>query len=89
LIRFERKLAVEAGLAKARYGQADGSGKSTLRHRIGRTFYEKAGRKGDAVALIEKASARPSSDSLNATLSGLYVRAGDPAKAGGGFDHLA
>ena len=82
LIRVETEIGgLEAGLAKARsFARADPE--NPLYDMVSAELYEKAGRKGDAAALLEKAvAARPSDANLNAALSRTYARAGDLGKA--------
>jgi predicted Zn-dependent protease len=82
LIQVEAETnGMRAGLAKARvFAEADPG--NPLYDIISAELYEKAGRRDDAVDLLEKAvSHRPSADALVWALSGLYVRAGDPSKA--------
>lgn len=83
LIRVESEIGgVDAGLAKAREF-AKNDPENGIYDIISAELYEKAGRKEEAVALLEKAvAARPSDDTVIAALSALYVRNGDPAKAG-------
>ena len=82
LIRVETEISgLEAGLAKARSFAKDDP-ENPIFDIVSAELYEKAGRAGEAVALLEKALARKSAnDALITALSGLYVRSGDPAKA--------
>jgi putative PEP-CTERM system TPR-repeat lipoprotein len=82
LIRVEAEIGgLDAGLAKARAFAKDDP-ENALYDIVSADLYEKAGRNGEAVGLLEKAStARPSNDSLVAALSRLYARTGDSAKA--------
>jgi predicted Zn-dependent protease len=84
LIRAESQIGgLQAGLAKARE-LAKNDPENGIYDLVSAELYEKAGRKGEAVDLLEKAvAARPSDDTLIATLSALYGRNGDPAKAEG------
>ena len=82
LIRAQAEIAgLDAGLAKARaFGKDDPN--NPLFDIVSAELYEKAGRREDAVTLLEKAvAARPSNDNLVSALSGLYARAGNPEKA--------
>jgi cellulose synthase operon protein C len=55
---------------------------NNLYHLVSAELYEKAGRTGDAAALLEKAlAARPSDDDLAVALARLYTRMGDFGKA--------
>jgi predicted Zn-dependent protease len=82
LIRVEAEIGgMRAGLAKARAFAGEDPG-NPLYDIVSAELYEKAGRRDDAVDLLEKAVAgRPSADALIAALSGLYARTGDPGKA--------
>ena len=82
LIRVEREIGgLEAALAKAR-DFARNDPENSLYDIVSAELYEKAGRAGEAVALLEKATtARPSDDGLITALSQLYVRTKEPAKA--------
>jgi putative PEP-CTERM system TPR-repeat lipoprotein len=82
LIRVEAEIGgLEAGLAAARSFSNNDRDKSAY-NIVTAELYEKAGRGGEAVALLEKAVAdHPSDDGLTIALSRLYTRAGDPAKA--------
>jgi putative PEP-CTERM system TPR-repeat lipoprotein len=82
LIRAEADIGgMRAGLAKARTFAKEDPGKP-LYEIVSAELYEKAGRRHDAVDLLEQAvAARPSDGALIGALSGLYVRSGDPDKA--------
>jgi putative PEP-CTERM system TPR-repeat lipoprotein len=82
LIRVEAEIGgMRAGLAKARAFAREDPG-NPLYDIVSAQLYEKAGRRDDAVDLLEKAVAdRPSVDTLIVTLSGLYARSDDPGKA--------
>src|SRR5260370_5354919 len=82
LIRVEGEIdGLEAGLAKARAFAQDDPG-NPVYDMVSAELWEKAGRSADAVMLLEKAvAARPSEDSLVATLSRSYARSGDIGKA--------
>lgn len=82
LIRIESEIGgLDAGLAKAR-AFAKGDPENSLYDVVSAELYEKAGRRGEAIALIEKAVAgRPTDDGLISALSRLYARNGDPGKA--------
>jgi putative PEP-CTERM system TPR-repeat lipoprotein len=82
LIRVEAEIGgMRAGLAKAR-AFAGEDPENPLYDIVSAELYEKAGRRDDAVDLLEKAVAgRPSADALIGALSGLYARTGDPGKA--------
>ena len=82
LIRVEAEIGgMLAGLAKAHAFAKEDPGNS-LYDIVSAELYEKAGRRDDAVDLLEKAvAARPSDGALIGALSSLYVRTGDPAKA--------
>ena len=55
---------------------------NSIYDRVSAELYEKAGRAGDGVALLERSlAARPSDDDLIVALSRLYTRTGDPVKA--------
>jgi putative PEP-CTERM system TPR-repeat lipoprotein len=82
LIRIEADIGgLRAGLAKARaFAERDPG--NPLYDIVSAELYEKAGRRDDAVDLLEKAvAARPADGALIGALSSLYVRTGDPAKA--------
>jgi cellulose synthase operon protein C len=82
LIRIESDIGgMRAGLAKAQAFAKEDPG-NPLYDIVSAELYEKAGRRDDAVGLLEKAvAAQPSSDALIGALAGLYARTGDPAKA--------
>lgn len=82
LIRVESEIGgLEAGLAKAR-ALAKDDPENSVYDIVSAELYEKAGRAGDAVALLEKAvAARPSDADLITALSRVYGRMGEPAKA--------
>ena len=82
LIRVEAEIdGMRAGLVKARAFAGEDSG-NPLYDIVSAELYGKAGRRDDAVDLLEKAvAARPSVDALVGALSGLYVQTGDPGKA--------
>jgi putative PEP-CTERM system TPR-repeat lipoprotein len=82
LIRVESEIGgMRAGLAKARAFAAEDRG-NPIYDIISAELYEKAGRRDDAVDLLEKAVAnRPAADPLISALSSLYLRAGNPGKA--------
>jgi cellulose synthase operon protein C len=82
LIRAEAELGgLAAGLARAR-AFADSDPGNPLYDIVSADLYEKAGRTGEAVALLEKAfAARPIDASVAVALSRLYAHSGDPAKA--------
>jgi putative PEP-CTERM system TPR-repeat lipoprotein len=82
LIRVEAEIGgMRAGLAKARAFAAEDP-ENPLYDIVSAELYEKAGRRDDAVDLLEKAVAvRPSDGALTGALSSLYARTGDPAKA--------
>ena len=77
LIRVEADIGgLDAGLAKARsFAESDPG--SSLYDVISAELYEKAGRAGDGVALLEKAvAAEPSNEGLAIALVQMYVRTG-------------
>jgi|SRR5271165_429221 len=81
LIRVEAEIGgLEAGLAAARdFAKTDPD--NPLYDVVSAELYEKAGRAGDGISLLEKAiAARSSDDYLAIALSGLYARTGVPAK---------
>jgi cellulose synthase operon protein C len=82
LIRVEAELD---GLDTALYealGFAKDDPDNTLYDEVSAELYEKAGRVGDAAAVLEKAvAARPADDDLRVALSQLYTRMGSLAKA--------
>lgn len=72
---------LDAGIAKARSFAKDDPN-NPIYDLISARLYEKAGRKDEAGALLEKAvAARPSDSAVTAALAGLYARTGDPAKS--------
>jgi putative PEP-CTERM system TPR-repeat lipoprotein len=82
LIRVEADIGgIRAGLTKARAFAKEDPG-NPLYDTVSAELYEKAGRRDDAVDLLEKAVAdQPSADALIGALSGLYARTGNPDKA--------
>jgi putative PEP-CTERM system TPR-repeat lipoprotein len=82
LIRVEAEIGgMRAGLAKAKAFAKEDPG-NPLYDIVSAELYEKAGRRDDAVDLLEKAAAaQPSADALIGALSGLYAQIGDPVKA--------
>ena len=82
LIRVEAEIGgIEAGLAKAR-DFARNEPENPLYDIASADLLEKSGRKGEALALLEKAVAsQPANAGLNTALSRLYARSGEPAKA--------
>jgi putative PEP-CTERM system TPR-repeat lipoprotein len=82
LIRVEAEIdGTRAGLAKAHALAGEDPG-NPLYDIVSAELYEKAGRRDDAVDLLEKAvAAQPSGDALVGALADLYERTGDPAKA--------
>jgi len=82
LIRAASEIGgLEAGVAKA-LAFAKGDPGNPLYDIVSAELYEKAGRTGEAVSLLEKAyGAQPSKDGLITALARLYARTGDPAKA--------
>jgi cellulose synthase operon protein C len=82
LIRVESQIGgMRAGLTKARAFASEDPG-NPLYDIVSAELYENAGRREDAVDVLEKAVAdRPSNNALIAALSGTYVRAGDLGKA--------
>jgi len=82
LIRVEADIGgMRAGLAKA-HVFAKEDPENPLYDVVSAELYEKAGRRDDAIDLLEKAVAnRPTADPLIEALSGLYARAGDAGKA--------
>jgi putative PEP-CTERM system TPR-repeat lipoprotein len=84
LIRVEAEIGgLEAGLAAARsFSESDPD--NSLYDMVSAELYEKAGRSGEAVGLLEKSvAARPSDSRLATALSSLYARTGTPDKAEG------
>ena len=82
LIRTEAEIGgLNAGLDVARNFANNDPDNSTY-DVVSAELYEKAGRSGDGVGLLEKAvAARPSNADLKIALSGLYLRTGAPEKA--------
>jgi putative PEP-CTERM system TPR-repeat lipoprotein len=82
LIRTEAEIdGLDAALAKARAFAKDDA-ENSIYDLVSAELYEKAGRSGDAVGLLEKAvAARPSDDGLAIALSRLYTGVGDLTKA--------
>jgi tetratricopeptide (TPR) repeat protein len=82
LIRVESELGgLDAGLAKAR-AFAENDPDNPVYDLVSAELYEKAGRRGDAIMLLEKAvAARPADDSVIAALASLYARSSNPGKA--------
>jgi cellulose synthase operon protein C len=82
LIRVEAEIGgMRAGLAKARAFATEDPA-NPVYDIVSAELYETAGRRDDAVDLLQKAvAARPSDDVLIASLSRLYVSAGDSGKA--------
>jgi Flp pilus assembly protein TadD len=82
LIRVEAEIkGLEAGLAKARSFAQEEPGNSVY-DAVSAELLDKAGRSGDAIRSLEKATAaRPEDDNLVAALARLYARTGEPAKA--------
>jgi putative PEP-CTERM system TPR-repeat lipoprotein len=82
LIRAEDDIGgLDAGLAKAReFAKSDPD--DTLYDVVQSELYVKAGKRPEAIALLEKsAAARPSDDRLTTSLAKLYAEAGDSGKA--------
>ena len=82
LIRAEADVGgLDAGLAKAR-SFAENDPRSSLYDVVSAELYEKAGRAGDGVALLEKAvAAEPSNEGLAITLARIYTQTSNFAKA--------
>jgi Flp pilus assembly protein TadD len=82
LIRVEAEIGgMRAGLAKAHAFAGEDPG-NPLYDIVSAELFEKAGRRDEAVDLLERAVAdQPSTDTLIQALSGLYVRAGYVGKA--------
>jgi cellulose synthase operon protein C len=82
LIRVDAEIGgLDAGLAKAR-GFAKGDPDNPVYDIVSAELYEKAGRQGEAVTLLERAVAgRPSDDGLISALSRLYARGDESGKA--------
>jgi cellulose synthase operon protein C len=82
LIRVESEIGgLDAGLAKARaFAEADAG--NPVYDIVSAELYEKAGRRDDAVNLLEKAvAAHPADDGVVSALAGVYDRGGDLSKA--------
>ena len=86
LIRLEAQIGgLDAGLSKAQSFAKDDPD-SSVYDLISADLCEIAGKRPEAVALLEKAAAaHPADDKLAVALSGLYSRSGDPAKAEAGL----
>jgi putative PEP-CTERM system TPR-repeat lipoprotein len=84
LIRVEGEIdGVDAAVAKAR-ALATGDPDKDIYDLVSAELYEKAGRRSDAIAVLEKAvAARPSDEGLAIALARVYNRSGDFAKAEG------
>jgi predicted Zn-dependent protease len=82
LIRADAEIdGVDAAVSKARESAASDPGNS-IYDVVSAELYEKAGRGGEAVSLLEKAIAlRPADKGLPPALARLYVRMGMPAKS--------
>ena len=82
LIRVDAEIdGLEGALSRARVFAASDP-ENSLYDLVSAELYEKAGRAGEAVALLETATAaRPADDRLAVALSGLYARTGDFPKA--------
>jgi putative PEP-CTERM system TPR-repeat lipoprotein len=82
LIRVEAELdGLDTAIYEAR-GFANDDPQNSLYDQVSAELYEKAGRAGDAAALLEKAvTARPADDNLRLGLSRLYTRMGNLATA--------
>jgi cellulose synthase operon protein C len=82
MVRVEAEIGgLDAGLAKAR-SFAKNDPDNDLYDLVLAELYEKAGRAGEGIALLEKAvAARPADSTLTTALSRLYTRIGEPAKA--------
>ena len=82
LIRIEAEMSgVDAAIAKAR-ALAKEDPDNDIYDLVSAELYEKAGRTGEALTLLEKAvAAKPSDDGLIIGLSRLYTRAGNFPKA--------
>jgi putative PEP-CTERM system TPR-repeat lipoprotein len=82
LIRVEADIGgIPAGLAKARAFAGEDPG-NPLYDIVSAGLYEKAERRDNAIALLEKAVAdQPDADALIGALSGFYARTGEPGKA--------
>jgi predicted Zn-dependent protease len=84
LIRTEGEIiGVDAAVAEAR-ALAVGDPENNIYDLVSAELYEKAGRRPDAIAVLEKATAaRPSDEGLTIALARLYNRSGDFLKAEG------
>lgn len=82
VVRAEAEISgLDAGLAQARRF-AGSDPENCLYDVVSAELYEKAGRAGEAIALLEKAvAAHPSDNGPMVALSGVYRRTGDLAKA--------
>jgi putative PEP-CTERM system TPR-repeat lipoprotein len=82
LIRVDAGIdGMQAGLTRARAFAVEDP-ENPFYDIVSAEFYEKAGRRDEAVDLLEKAvAAWPSTDAVIGALSGLYARTGDPGKA--------
>src|SRR5438477_3561770 len=82
LLRADAEVdGVEGAVSRAREFAASDPGNG-LYDLVSAELYEKAGRAGDAVALLEQATAaKPADGRLAVALSGLYTRTGDFPKA--------
>jgi putative PEP-CTERM system TPR-repeat lipoprotein len=82
LIRVDAEIdGLEGALSRARVFAASDP-ESSVYDLVSAELYEKAGRAGEAVALLETATAaRPADDRLAVALSGLYARTGDFPKS--------
>jgi tetratricopeptide (TPR) repeat protein len=82
LVRVETEIGgLDAGIAKARSFAKDDPD-SSLYDVVSADLYERAGKRAEAVALLEKATAaRPSDAGAAVALARLYSRAGDLGKA--------
>jgi putative PEP-CTERM system TPR-repeat lipoprotein len=84
LVRVEGEInGVDAAVAEAR-AMAKGDPENDIYDLVPAELYEKAGRRPDAIAVLEKAAAaRPSDEGLTIALARLYSRSGDFLKAEG------
>jgi cellulose synthase operon protein C len=84
MIRVEAEIGgLEAGLAKARKFASEDPG-SSLYDVMAAELYENAGRRSEAIALVDQVAAtKPSDDHLTLALFRMYTRANEPAKAEG------